>query len=108
MADEVATVETKKRKRRAAQYVLGWVNETAAEKDEPSRRCFVELELPPTLDQSKPVNREAVKRACRKAVYDLGLESYGNKDLVVLSLDEVFRVEFEKQEVVRLCPPKNS
>jgi hypothetical protein len=36
------------------------------------------------------------------------LEEYGNKKLAVLAYDEIFEVAFEKQEVVRLCPPGKS
>ena len=72
----------------------------------PPQRCFVELPFPPNLDTSRPLSRASIQRAVRNAVYEEGLEEYGNKTLVVLNYGEFFDIEFEKKHLTILCPPE--
>jgi hypothetical protein len=110
MADGETQGKAKARNRKQTKFALCWVNETAAEVDEdgkeiePSRQCFVMMDLPPGLDEKQARNREAIKRACKRAVFDEGYEDYGNKQMVVISYDAFFEIPFEKRTVTKLCP----
>lgn len=109
--------ETKKKKktkrtRKQLPYVLGWINETEAEKDEEgneipgsSRMVFVVMDLPPGLDESGKRSRDAIERACKHAVYDLNMEEYGNKKLAVIQVGDTFEIPYERTTVTRLLPP---
>lgn len=106
------TPDKKKRKRKPTQFMLAWVTESQPVKDDAGqpipgteRRCYVELDLPPGLDASDKRSRAAIKRACKKAVYEDGLTEFGNKALTVISRDDIFTVDYEKVSVTRLLPP---
>ena len=105
----------KKRNRKVETFVLGWVTETAAVTDDEgneipgsARRCFVEMDMPPGMDESDKRSRDAIKRACKKAVYEDGLTEYGNKKLAVLKHDDFFSVDFERVTVTKLLPPEKA
>ena len=96
-------------------YTLGWVNETEGEKDADGnvipgseRAVFVLMDLPPGLDDAGKRNREAIKRACKKAVFELGMEEYGNKKLVVVCYDDSFQIDFERVTVTKLMTPEKA
>ena len=63
------------------------------------------MALPPGLDDKKARDRESIKRAIHAAVYEHGLEEYGNKDFEIIATGERFSVAFEKETVTRLTPP---
>ena len=101
-----------KRTRKQLPYILGWLNETEAEKDEEgneipgtSRKVFVVMELPPGLDDAGKRSREAIERACKRAVYELGMEEYGNKKFSVLQVGDEFDVPYERTTITQLLPP---
>jgi len=105
----------KKRNRKVETFVLAWVTETAAVHDDEgkeipgsARRCYVELDMPPGMDESDKRSRDAIKRACKKAVYEDGLTEYGNKRLAVLKRDDFFSVDFERVTVTKLLPPEKA
>jgi hypothetical protein len=113
--------KTTKKKKKAARtrkptgFALGWVTETAPERDDAgneipgtSRTCIVLLDLPPGLDDAGKRSRDAIERATKRAVYDNGMEEYGNKKLRVISFGEDFDVPFEKTTVTRLLPPEKA
>lgn len=114
----MTTTTTKKKTRKPQKFILGWVTEADCETDPETgkpiagtgRRCFVELPFPPGLDEKGQRDRNAIMRACKKAVFEHHQEEYGNKDLVVLAYTEFFSVPFEKKEIheVRLVPPPES
>lgn len=92
--------------------MLVWVTETAPAQDDDGntipgseRRCYVEMDLPPGLDEAGKRSRDAIKRAVKKAVYEEGMTEYGNKDLAVISRDDIFQVEYERVTVTKLLPP---
>jgi len=101
----------KKRNRKPQTLKLVWVTETAPEKDEktgketPGKTCYVEMALPPGLDEKKSRDRESIKRAIHAAVYEQGLEEYGNKDFEIIAGGDRFSVAYEKETVTRLTPP---
>lgn len=66
------------------------------------------MDLPPGLDEAGKRNRESIERACKKAVYEKGMEEYGNKKLVVISYGEYFDIPFERTTVTRLLPPEKA
>jgi hypothetical protein len=93
-------------------YALGWVTETEAEKDGEgneipgtSQTVHVITALPPGLDEAGARNRDAIERACKRAVYEDGLEEFGNKKFVVVTYGEPFTVPFERTTVTQLLPP---
>jgi hypothetical protein len=63
------------------------------------------MDLPPGLDEAGKRNREAIKRACKKAVFDLGMEEYGNKKLKVICFDDTFSIDYERVTVTKLMSP---
>lgn len=99
-----------KRVRKPHDFVLCWVNETAPETDEdgneiePGRQCYVVMDLPPGLTEEQMRNRTAIKRACHKAVFDLGLKDYGNKPLRVGAFGDVFEIKYEEKTITKLYP----
>jgi len=113
--DKTATAEKKPRKkqvRNLTEYALAWVTESEPERDGDgnpipgtARRVFVLMDLPPGLDDAGKRNRNQIRRACEKAVYELGMEEFGNKDLTVISLGETYRVEFKRTKITKLLPP---
>jgi len=112
MVDTTVDEKKKKRNRRASNYALGWVTETECEQDEAGnlvpgtdRTCIVLMDLPPGLDDIDKRSRDVIERATKRAVYELGMEEYGNKKLRVISFGEDFDVPFEKIKVTRLLPP---
>lgn len=93
-------------------YALGWVTETEGERDKDGnvisgseKPVFVLMDLPPGLDEAGKRNRDTIKRACKKAVFELGLEEYGNKNFVVVCYDEPFTVECERVTITKLMSP---
>jgi hypothetical protein len=91
------------------------VTETAPEKDAngrdipgSARRCFVEMDLPPGLTDAEKRSRDAIERACRRAVYEEGLVEYGNKQLRVGSFGDIFSNNYERVSVVRLMTPEKA
>lgn len=95
--------------------MLVWVTETApvvGEDGQPipgsERRCYVEMDLPPGLDEAGKRSRDAIKRAVKTAVYKEGMTEYGNKDLAVISRDEIFQVKYERVTVTKLLPPEQA
>ena len=97
------TSEKKPRTRKPTQFALGWVTETAPETDADGkeipgseRTCIVLLNLPPGLDDAQKRSRDAIQRACKRAVYEDGLEEFGNKKLRVISFGEDFQYDFKK------------
>lgn len=101
MSDKTAPTKTRKKPvRKPSTFILGWITSTAAETDEegnvisPERTCFVQLPLPSGLTEKQQRDRNAIQRACKKAVYE-GDDTYGNKDLVVLSYGEQFAIPFQ-------------
>ena len=109
---ESATVEKKQRVRRLLTYALGEVDTTAPDVDEngddipgSARTCIVLTELPTGLSESQSRNRDSIKRAVEKAVYDRGLKQFGNKKLVVVTFDAPFEVPFEERTETKLIPP---
>jgi hypothetical protein len=115
MTDATATKPKKTRSRKQTNFALGWVTETAAEQDAEgneipgtSRTCIVLLDLPPGLDEAGKRSRDAIERACKKAVYDEGLVEFGNKKLVVINYGDEFTVDFKKVTVVKLMPPSKA
>ena len=105
----------KKRTRKPEVFVLACVVETEATLDDDGneipgtkREAFVPMEFPPNMDEADKRSRDAIKRACRRAVYDDGLTEYGNRPLVVLKHDDIFQVEYERVVVSKLLPPKKA
>jgi len=94
------------RTRKPTHFALGWVTETAPEQDADGkpipgseRECVVIMPLPPGLDEAQKRSRDAIQRACKKAVYEQGLEEYGNRRLRVISYGEDFQYDFKKVEI---------
>ena len=91
--------------------MLGWINETgdfdSAGKIVPGteQQVFVRMDLPPGLDDAGKRNADIIERACRRAVYEEGLEEYGNKDFVVIRFGDKFNVPCERVQITRLLPP---
>lgn len=91
------------------------MTETAPEKDKSgneipgsARRCYVEMDLPPGLSEAEKRSRDAIERACRRAVYEEGLTEYGNKQLRVGSFGDIFEHRYERVSVVRLMTPEKA
>ncbi len=113
MTEATATqAKAKKRTRKSMNYALGWITETEGEKDGDdneipgtARVVHVLMDLPPGLDEAQARNRDAIERACHRAVYEKGLAEYGNKKFVVVTFGDPFEVPFEKTTVTRLLPP---
>lgn len=63
------------------------------------------MDMPPGLDEAGARNRETIERACKKAVYEKGLEEYGNKKFVVIAFGDEFDVPFERTTITQLLPP---
>jgi hypothetical protein len=126
MTDATATkAKAKARGRKPTNFALGWKTSTAPELDEDgnevegsSRTCIVLMNLPPGLDDAQKRSRDSIARACKRAVYELGMEEFGSpetgnleedqknkKELVVVSLGEPFVLPYQKTTVTRLLPP---
>lgn len=108
-ADQPTT--RKKQDRRTKKFLLVRIDHTEPEIDAngnpvpgTSQEVFVPMEFPAGLDEGQLRVRDAIKRACRRAVYDRGVEKYGNIDLAVISYDEIFRINCTKQTVTKLVP----
>ena len=91
-------------------FKLVWVTETAPETDEngkekPGSSCYVEMPLPPGLAEKQSRNRDAIRRAVFSAVYEEGLEAYGNKVLKIIIDGDEFSIPFERETITRLTPP---
>ena len=93
-------------------YSLGWVTETEGEKGPDGnvipgseKPVLVLMDLPPGLDEAGARSRDAIKRACKKAVFELGLEEYGNKQFKVVCYDETFSIDYERVTVTKLMSP---
>lgn len=90
----------KKKGRKALNYALCWISESVD-----GDKVFVQMPMPPGLDEAGLRNRDAIRRASRKAVYDLGLEEYGNKEFIVIAYGDQFSIPYERTTVTRLLPP---
>lgn len=104
----------KKRTRKLLDFVLTYEDVTGEFDDKGNiipgteRRVWVEMPMPPGLDESEKRNRKAIDRAIDNAVFKLGLEEYGNKNLRVQQLGEIKRVEFVKTKVTKLVSPEEA
>jgi hypothetical protein len=109
-----ASKKKAKRTRKPLNYVLGWVNETGDFDGEgkivpgTEQEVFVRMPMPPGLDEAGARNRESIERACRRAVYDLGMEEYGNKEFIVIAHGDRFSIPCERVQITRLLPPEKA
>lgn len=103
MSDSSSATETKpKRKssKKPKRYVLCEVT-TIEGTDDP---VYVPLDTEPLkIPASKANTASEIQRYAKKAVYDRGLAEYGNKNLVVAAVGEVFRFDFVESR--KLVPP---
>lgn len=114
MSGSAAVAKKKKitRNRKPSNYALCWVTETKEERDGdkvivPSQTCYVQMPLPPTIEDKQRRTRNGIKSAVKQAVFKHGLKEYGNKKLIVVSYDEPFEFNFVEEKVTRLRPPKD-
>jgi len=96
-------------------FVLGWVTEAECKLDDDGnpvpgtgKRCFVEIPIPPNLEEGQKRNRDGIKRAVKKAVFEHGLKEYGNRELVVISFRDTFSVDFVEETRTVLLPAENA
>ena len=113
---EKETTQTSEKQSRASKkqkFVLGWLTEVEDEIVDgvvvPGPRCFVEMALPPCCDEKSSRNRDLIKKAVRKAVYEEGFTEYGNKSLAVLTVGEIFDFQYVTEEIQKtvLRAPKD-
>lgn len=94
--------------------MVGFRGETAE-----GARVVVLMDLPPGLDKKQARSSESIKRACKRAVYDLGLEEFGwgktgnkeedeknKKRLVVVTIGEEFDIPFVPTKITKLLRPE--
>lgn len=94
------TEKKKKRSPRPKRYILCEVTTVEGTDD----RALLPLDTDPlAIPPSKANTASEIQRYAKKAVYDRGLAEYGNKDLVVAALGEVFRFDFVESK--KLVPP---
>lgn len=96
-------------------YGLFWVTESEPEKDDSGqpipgteRTLFVQMPLPPGLDEAAKRDRNAIERATKKAVYEDQNIEFGNKKLIVASYGDIFEVPYERVTVTKLMPPEKA
>lgn len=97
----ISTPRRKPPVRKPSKYRLVWITEIDA-----GDTCYVELPIPPGLEEAQLNNRAAIKAAVRSAVYDKGMKEYGNKKLAVISYTDEFEFAFVEETQVVLRPPK--
>jgi len=110
----VTTGKKPRRPRKPLDYKLVFLDVTGEFDEEgklipgTERQVYVEMPMPPGIDESNSRNRDAIERALRRAVYELGLEEYGNRDLKIAALGETIRNDYEKTTITRLLPPSEA
>lgn len=108
--------KSQSRVRKVLDYGLFWVQETAPEIDPKTgqeipgteRPCLVRLPLPPGLNEHQRRNRNAIKAAVRRAVYEHKMKEYGNKLLVIAAIGEPFEAPFVEVTETKLVPVDSS
>ena len=111
---DTATASKKTRTRTPLNYVLAVEDVAAAETNKDGsvkegsggQRVWVEHPLPPGLTEKQMRSRDAIKRACREAVYKEGHKEFGNKRFIVIAFSDPFEVEFEEVTSTALVAPK--